>query len=188
MHFTEIRAGAQVIRLQTAIGRDRGEKPHTLPLVRSEDADQRRWRVRAPQDGDFERWRALYQSYADFYGSRQSDTDAATVWAWIHDPQHEVAALVVEDEQGQVVGLAHYRPFARPLAASVGCFLDDLFIDPNARGGGAADALLGELRRLAKAHNWSVIRWITADDNYRGRAVYDRHATRTTWVTYDMTF
>jgi hypothetical protein len=31
-----------------------------------------------------------------------------------------------------------------------------------------------------------VIRWITADDNYRARAVYDRVATRTKWVTYDL--
>ena len=50
----------------------------------------------------------------------------------------------------------------------------------------AADALLGELRRLAVENGWSVVRWITADDNYRGRAKYDQYATRTTWVTYDM--
>jgi len=31
------------------------------------------------------------------------------------------------------------------------------------------------------------VRWITADNNYRGRAKYDQHATRTTWITYDMT-
>ena len=31
-----------------------------------------------------------------------------------------------------------------------------------------------------------MIRWTTADDNYRARAVYDELATRTTWITYDM--
>jgi hypothetical protein len=31
-----------------------------------------------------------------------------------------------------------------------------------------------------------MIRWTTADDNYRARGVYDRLATRTTWITYDM--
>ena len=34
---------------------------------------------------------------------------------------------------------------------------------------------------------WSIVRWTTADDNYRARAVYDELATRTTWITYDMT-
>ena len=32
----------------------------------------------------------------------------------------------------------------------------------------------------------ATVRWITADDNYRGRNVYDRLATRTMWVTYDL--
>lgn len=146
-----------------------------------------RWRVRAARDGDFERWRALYRGYADFYEVEQSDAAAATVWSWVRDPKHEVECLLVEDEDGRVAGLAHYRAFARPLSASTGCFLDDLFIDPESRGTGAVDVLLEELRRLAGENGWSVIRWITADDNYRGRATYDRHATRTSWITYDMT-
>jgi len=29
------------------------------------------------------------------------------------------------------------------------------------------------------------VRWITADDNYRAQALYDKVATRTHWVTYD---
>jgi hypothetical protein len=33
---------------------------------------------------------------------------------------------------------------------------------------------------------WSVVRWITAEDNYRARAVYDRLAERTKWITYDI--
>lgn len=153
----------------------------------SQGAGERPWRVRGPRDGDFDRWRALYQGYADFYRVQQPDIAAATVWSWIQDSQHEVQCLLVENEPGRIVGLAHYRPFARPLSASTGCFLDDLFIDPAARGGGAIDALLDELRRLAGQNGWSVVRWITADDNYRGRAAYDRHATRTTWITYDIT-
>jgi len=31
-----------------------------------------------------------------------------------------------------------------------------------------------------------VVRWITADDNYRAKKVYDFYGTRTMWVTYDM--
>lgn len=138
------------------------------------------------RERDQPRWRALYKGYADFYRQEQTDEAAVVVWSWIHDSEHEVRCLVVEAEHGDLVGLAHYRPFARPLSASAGCFLDDLFIDPDHRGGGAVDALLTELRRLAAVEGWSVVRWITADDNYRGRAKYDQHAARTTWVTYDM--
>ena len=40
---------------------------------------------------------------------------------------------------------------------------------------------------MARERGWSVVRWITADDNYRGRGVYDRVAKRTMWITYDRT-
>lgn len=32
----------------------------------------------------------------------------------------------------------------------------------------------------------SVVRWTTADDDYRARGTYDQVAVRTSWVTYDM--
>jgi hypothetical protein len=42
------------------------------------------------------------------------------------------------------------------------------------------------MRSMAAERGWPVIRWTTADDNYRARSKYDRLATRTMWVTYDM--
>jgi GNAT superfamily N-acetyltransferase len=143
------------------------------------------WTVRAPGPADRGRWGQLYAGYADFYRVAQSESDRDRVWSWISDPSHEVGCLVAERD-GRIEGIAHYRPFARPLAAGTGCFLDDLFVDPVVRGAGAADALLGELRRLAAARHWGVVRWITADDNHRARSKYDRYATRTMWITYDM--
>lgn len=144
------------------------------------------WVVESPTEADFDRWRQLYRGYAEFYEFDQSDEQAAKVWSWIHDRQHEVRALVARDDGGFPVGIAHYRPFARPLRASVGCFLDDLFVAREHRGTGVVDALLAELRRLAAAEGWDTVRWITADDNYRGRGKYDQVATRTMWITYDM--
>jgi hypothetical protein len=66
-------------------------------------------------------------------------------------------------------------------------YLDDLYVEPITRGTGVVEALFGELNRLALERDWAVVRWTTADDNYRARAVYDKRATRTMWITYDMT-
>lgn len=129
-------------------------------------------------------WDVLYAGYAEFYRVTQTPQMRDRVWSWLHDPAHEVCGLIAE-HHGVPVGLAHYRPFARPLSASTGCFLDDLFVDPAARGQRVADALIGHLGAMARERGWSVVRWITADDNYRGRGVYDRLAKRTMWVTYD---
>lgn len=131
-------------------------------------------------------WQHLYAGYAEFYRVAQTPAMRDTVWGWIHDPAHEVNAVVAEDAAGHAIGLAHYRSFARPLSASTGCFLDDLFVDPAQRGQRVADALLEHLRAMAREKGWSTVRWITADDNYRGRGVYDRVGKRTWWVTYDM--
>jgi ribosomal protein S18 acetylase RimI-like enzyme len=143
-------------------------------------------RVRPVREADHDRWATLYEAYATFYEVEQTSADRDRVWGWITDPTHEVKALVVVDADDQPFGLAHYRPFARPLAAATGCYLDDLFIDPGHRGSGGVDLLLTELRRISRERGWGVIRWITAENNYRARSVYDRSATRTPWVTYDM--
>lgn len=130
-------------------------------------------------------WDRLYAGYAAFYKAEQTAEMRARVWGWIMDPAHEVNALVAEDADGTAVGLAHYRPFARPLAAGTGGFLDDIFVDPAQRGRRIADALIDAVAEIGRQRGWGVIRWITADDNYRGRGVYDRLATRTMWITYD---
>ncbi len=131
-------------------------------------------------------WERLYAGYAEFYRVAQTAEMRHRVWGWINDPGHEVEAFVAEDASGRAVGLAHFRAFARPLSASTGGFLDDLFVDPALRGGRVADALIAALAEEARRRGWSVIRWITADDNYRARGVYDRVATRTMWITYDL--
>ncbi|HYZ31065.1 MAG TPA: GNAT family N-acetyltransferase [Crenalkalicoccus sp.] len=130
-------------------------------------------------------WERLYAGYAGFYRAKQTPEMRERVWGWIHDPANPVEALVAEAD-GRAIGLAHIRPFHRPLSASIGGFLDDLFVDPEWRGQRVADALIAAVAALGRERGWTVIRWITADDNYRGRGVYDRVATRTMWITYDI--
>jgi len=130
-------------------------------------------------------WERLSAGYAAFYGVEQTEAMRARVWGWLMDPEHEVKGLVALDKAGEPVGLAHYRPFARPLRAAHGGFLDDLFVDPRLRGRGVADPLIEAVAAIGRERGWTVIRWITADDNHRGRGVYDRLATRTMWITYE---
>ncbi|MFZ1663613.1 MAG: GNAT family N-acetyltransferase [Paracoccaceae bacterium] len=142
--------------------------------------------IRPVEARDRAEWDLLYQGYADFYKVTQTPQMRDTVWAWLHDAGHETSGLVAENAAGKLVGLTHFRPFARPLSASTGCFLDDLFVSSNARGLGAAESLINAVRAVAEQRGWTVVRWITAENNYRARGLYDRVATRTPWVTYDI--
>jgi GNAT superfamily N-acetyltransferase len=141
--------------------------------------------IRAVRASDKAEWAALYAGYAAFYKVEQTEAMRERVWGWLMDSAHGTEGLVAEID-GALVGLAHFRPYARPLSASLGGFLDDLFVGPAARGSGAAEALITALGDLGRARGWTVIRWITAEDNYRARGLYDRLADRTKWVTYDI--
>ena len=142
--------------------------------------------VRAVAADDRAEWERLYQGYAAFYNVKQTEEMRSTVWGWLQDPACEVEGLVAADDAGRLLGITHFRPFRRPLSASVGGFLDDLFVGPEARGSGAAQALIDAVAGLGRQRGWTVVRWITAADNARARAVYDRLAVATPWVTYDM--
>lgn len=131
-------------------------------------------------------WDHLYAGYADFYRVQQTAAMRDRVWSWLHDSAHMSEGLIAESMRGRAVGLAHFRAFARPLSATTGGYLDDLFVDPEMRGQRIADMLLDELRQIGRQRGWSVIRWITAEDNARARAVYDRVAKLTLWRTYDI--
>lgn len=143
-------------------------------------------RVRPVEASDAGAWAALYAGYRDFYRLPEDHEAVATTWAWVLGREHGMSGLVAADADGTLLGLANLRRFARPSSATTGLYLDDLFTDPAARHRGVATALLCAAGSLAADEGASVVRWITAQDNDRARAVYDRVATATPWVTYDM--
>jgi GNAT superfamily N-acetyltransferase len=139
-----------------------------------------------PHPDDWPHWRRLYEGYADFYRVPMDDAIAGGLWSWIHDPAHVVEAFLARDEVGTPIGLAHFRAMPRPLGGNEIGFLDDLFVDPAHRGGAVARLLLKAVAAEAARRGWAKVRWITADDNYRARTLYDHVATRTMWITYEM--
>src|SRR5699024_588232 len=120
-------------------------------------------------------WRVLFDGYADFYKVARHDTKAEQVWQWLLDPDHVLEGLLTRDGAGQAVGMAQVRACPRSLGGCDIGFLDDMFVLPQARGSGAADALFDTRRDLAAARGWPAIRWITQHFNYRGRAFYDHY-------------
>ncbi len=148
--------------------------------------------VAPPAAGDRAGWRRLYDAYAQFYKREMTDAIADRVWAWISDPRPHgpCEGRIARTADGRVVGLAHFRDMASPLRGTICGFLDDLFVDPAWRGRPGPQGtsvgrlLLDDIAAIGRARGWPFYRWLTADDNYRARTLYDRVATRTMWVTY----
>lgn len=142
--------------------------------------------VKGLHTSDRSAWEVLYKGYAEFYNMPMTDETLNTVWQWIFDPNNRFFALIAKDEWDNGVGLMHYRGMPSPLRGAEVGFLDDLFVDPDCRSRGVAEQMFARLQQEAQAQNWPFVRWITAENNYRARAVYDRIADKTLWQTYQL--
>lgn len=143
--------------------------------------------IRTLADRDFFSWLGLYEGYAEFKGTRLTDEKALRVWTWITNPSHEENALVAVADDGNLVGLAHYREFARPLENDRGIFIDDLFVGPDSREQGTGTALINAVRDLAAQRGIHVVNWVLTSDNDAAQRLYDSVGTRTQWATYELT-
>ena len=65
--------------------------------------------------------------------------------------------------------------------------MNDLFVSPEARGHGVADALIGASLDEARTHGAAHLEWLTQPDNRRARAVYERVGAQAgAWVEYSL--
>lgn len=113
--------------------------------------------VRPIAEGDRDAWGRLYRGYRDFYGKPHDPAIYDTVWAWLMDPAHETRCLMAEVD-GRAVGIGHYRRSARPIDGGCGLYLDDLFTAPEARGTGAASAILRRLEEIGREESAALVR------------------------------
>lgn len=143
-------------------------------------------RLTTPTPADRPDWTRLYQGYAEYYRMPMDDTILATVWDWLQAPDGPLQGRLARNADGTAIGLMHFRAMPSPLRGAKIGFLDDLYVDPAHRGSGAVDTMLEALREEAHHQGWPFVRWITKEQNYRARGVYDRHATRTDWLTYQL--
>jgi GNAT superfamily N-acetyltransferase len=140
--------------------------------------------VRPIEKRDERLWRKLFREYGVFYKTAFDETVIAGVWSWLMDESHQERALVAVVD-GTVIGFAHFREHADTFTAASSWFLDDLYVTPEARGIGAATTLIEGVVAVADANGGGTVRWMTAEDNHTARSVYDKVASRTSWVTYE---
>ena len=116
--------------------------------------------IREPRDSDFFPWLSLYEAYAAVRGAALTEQKALLLWTWLSDPAHVESALIaVDDQDGDVVGLAHFHTFPRPLEGDSGVFVDALYVSAEVREQGVDTKLLEAVRSYATSHGAGVLRW-----------------------------
>jgi len=144
------------------------------------------YEINLVSEAERQQWEKLYYQYAEFYQVEMNAEILDTVWGWIHAKDQPFYALIAKDHAGNGLGLMHFRAMLSPLRGTQTGFLDDLFVQPGVRGSGLVDAMFKQLQSFASQQGWPLLRWITAEDNYRARAVYDKISDKTRWITYQM--
>src|SRR6266540_3761407 len=116
----------------------------------------------------------LMRGYLDFYGVDPSDQEVtALAETLIADPQHEGIQLIARDDDGRAVGFATLYWSWSTLRASRISIMNDLFVHPDARGMGLADAIIGECLKRSRDHGATLMEWEAAKNNLRAQKVYD---------------
>jgi GNAT superfamily N-acetyltransferase len=64
------------------------------------------------------------------------------------------------------------------------CYLQDLYVAPEARGTGAGRALIEAVYAMADANGTPNVYWLTQEFNSKARALYDRIGRVTPFIKY----
>jgi ribosomal protein S18 acetylase RimI-like enzyme len=134
--------------------------------------------------GDYQAWLPLWRGYLSFYRASVADEVTAETWRRLIDPAGSIHGLGAFDETGRLIGFVHYLFHPVTWSAADRCYLEDLFVDPDARGSGAGRALMEAVYRAADAAGADQVYWLTAHDNGTARRLYDRVGRLTPFVKY----
>ena len=130
----------------------------------------------------------LMRAYCAFYGVAPRD-DALLDLArtLVADPGCEGFQLIARDDGGRAVGFATVFWSRSTLAAARTAIMNDLFVHPDARGTGLAEALVDECRMRAGRGGAVSMGWQTGKHNARAQRLYERlGAARAEWIDYSV--
>ncbi|MEL6288204.1 MAG: GNAT family N-acetyltransferase [Pseudomonadota bacterium] len=140
--------------------------------------------IRPLKATDRERWVELWQSYLTFYDATVSAEVTQKTWERLLTLGVGHDGLVAVDDAGSVIGITHYLLHASTWSIDGYCYLEDLFVDPDARGKGAATALINAVDEAARAAGCTRLYLMTQTDNTRAQRVYDQLMTKAPFVQY----
>lgn len=139
--------------------------------------------IRCFEATDRETWIGLWQQYLDLDGSTLNDEVHETTWERLLNPAEPVHGALVLHE-GIALGFVHFVFHRSTWSVSDACYLQDLFVSPNARGRGLGSSLVRYVADNARKHGAQRIYWQTQSDNEVAKSLYDKIGERSQYVQY----
>ncbi len=140
--------------------------------------------IRPLAAADEAEWRRLWTGYLEFYEASVTEEVYRTTFArLLGDDAQDYHGLVAE-QGGTPIGLTHYLFHRHCWRVENVIYLQDLYVDPEARGTGAGRALIEAVYAAGDAAGCPSVYWLTQEFNATARKLYDRVATLTPFVKY----
>ena len=130
---------------------------------------------------NFDVWLTLWRPYVDGQLDPGSPLHRHTYERLCAGSELRGLALM---EGGTPVGLAHFYLHPSTWALQPACYIQDLYVRPEARGRGLARTLIDGVQAAARAAGAYVLHWNTRADNAAARALYEKLAQRSDRVMY----
>ena len=141
--------------------------------------------IRWAAPGDRAEWLRLWEGFLDYYDMSLAPEVNDFTWKRLMDPSCPMQArLAVED--GKVIGFALHQHHPSTWVMGDDCYLEDLFVDPTARGSGVGRALIADLVDHARTMGWKRLYWNTEISNTAARKLYDSFTQDDGHVRYRM--
>ena len=129
--------------------------------------------IRPIRVDDRERWEPLWHGYLDFYRAVLTPEVTERTWAALCDPTSAVHGLVAEQED-HLAGLAHLGLHPTTRATHPTCYLEDLYVATQWRGGDVAHRLIEAasavpreiVQQAQRRYTTNDVRWAKA--SYKG--------------------
>jgi GNAT superfamily N-acetyltransferase len=129
-------------------------------------------------------WRALWKAYLEFYDTSVSEEVYSTTFSRLTNPAVPSQIAFVAESNGRAIGLVHAILHPHNWRVEDVCYLQDLYVAPEARGTGAGRALIKAVYDAADANGTPSVYWLTQEFNPPARQLYDRIAKVTPFIKY----
>jgi GNAT superfamily N-acetyltransferase len=139
--------------------------------------------IRDLKPADYAAWLPLWRDYLAFYQEVLDEETMALAFKDLSSNAHGVFAFVAEQD-GQLVGFVHCVPHRATWTKTSYCYLEDLFVSPDGRGGGVGRALIEAVYARADEIGSTRVYWMTDRNNTTAQMLYDKLASRMTFIQY----
>lgn len=132
---------------------------------------------------DLAAWLPLWRGYQAFYEVDIPEATTRLTFSRLTEGQEPMGGFLAR-QGDRAVGLVHWIAHRSCWTSGDYCYLQDLFVAPDARGGGWGRKLIEAVYDVARSRACARVYWLTQETNQTAMALYDRIAAKSGFLQY----